>query len=101
MVSYITASSFLEEPAFGGMRAALRRLCDEIWIIDIGGEGRGSRKEKNIFNIQTPVCITLAMRYAARDKEKAAEIHYLRIRGSRMEKLSCMQTIIDLTLCAG
>lgn len=75
------------------MREALRRLCHEVWIIDIGGEGRGSRKEENIFNIQTPVCITLAVRYGGKEKAEAAEIHYTRITGSRTEKLSSLRSI--------
>lgn len=93
IVSFITASSFLEGPAFAGMREALRRLCHEVWIIDIGGEGRGSRKEENIFNIQTPVCITLAVRYGGKEKAEAAKIHYTRITGSRTEKLSSLKNI--------
>lgn len=39
IVSYITASSFLDGDAFLGMRQHMRMLCDEIWIIDLGGEG--------------------------------------------------------------
>lgn len=95
IVSFVTASSFLEGPAFAGMREALRRLCHEVWIIDLGGEGRGSRKEENIFNIQTPVCITLATRYGAKDRDTAAEARYARVSGSRPAKLACLESIVD------
>lgn len=57
VVSYITSSSYLRGPGFAGLREYMRRVFDEIWIIDLGGEGRGARKEENVFAIQTPVAI--------------------------------------------
>ncbi|MDR1350087.1 MAG: N-6 DNA methylase, partial [Zoogloeaceae bacterium] len=62
IVSFITASSFIDGDAFLGMRQHMRRLCDEIWVIDLGGEGRGTRQDDNVFAIQTPVAITVAVR---------------------------------------
>ena len=46
VVSFISASSYLDGDAFCGMREYMRRLCDEIWILDLGGEGRGTRKTR-------------------------------------------------------
>lgn len=92
IVAFITASSFLEGPAFAGMRQALRKLCDDVWIIDLGGEGRGSRREENIFSIQTPVCVTFAARYGKRNGAPAS-VHYTRITGSREEKLASLANI--------
>jgi len=57
IVSFISASSYLAGPAFVGMRERLRRECDEIWVIDLGGEGRGPRRDENVFDIQLPVAI--------------------------------------------
>ena len=34
VVGFITASSYLDGDAFLGMREHMRRLCDEIWILD-------------------------------------------------------------------
>ncbi len=93
VVSFITASSFLEGPAFCGMREQMRRQCDDIWVIDLGGEGRGSRREENVFNIQTPVCITLAVRYGEKIEDRPAAVHYARIFGSREEKLNALNAI--------
>lgn len=93
IVNFITASSFLEGPAFAGMREALRRLCHEVWIIDLGGDGRGARREENIFNIQTPVCIALAVRFGVKDRTQPADIHYARIAGNREEKLAALKSI--------
>jgi len=93
IVSFISASSYLEGDAFTGMREYMRRVCDEIWIIDLGGEGRGTRKTENVFNIQTPVAIAITARYGKSEKEKPAEVHYTIIEGSREEKLSSLSAL--------
>ncbi len=95
IVSYISASSYIDGEAFVGMRQHLRRLCDEIWIIDLGGEGRGTRRSKNIFAIQTPVAIAIAASYSNPRKDKPASIHYARIDGTRDQKLAKLRTIGD------
>lgn len=97
IVSFITASSYLEGDAFVGMREHMRRLCDEIWIIDLGGEGRGSRQEENVFNIQTPVAIAVAVRYDKAKPKKAAKVHYSRINGTREEKLARLEQVKGFT----
>ena len=75
----------------------MRRLCDEIWILDLGGEGRGSRKSDNVFAIRTPVAIAVAVRYGeAREMEPAA-VHYARIEGTRDDKLAALDAITGLT----
>ncbi|HOZ50187.1 MAG TPA: N-6 DNA methylase, partial [Candidatus Hydrogenedentes bacterium] len=66
VVSFISASSYLDGDAFCGMREHMRRVCDEIWILDLGGEGRGTRKTDNVFAIQTPVAIAVALRTGRR-----------------------------------
>lgn len=93
IVSFISASSYLEGDAFAGMREYMRRVCDEIWIIDLGGEGRGTRKTENVFNIQTPVAIAIAARYGKSEKEKPADVYYAIIEGSREEKLSSLSAL--------
>jgi hypothetical protein len=93
VVSFISASSYMDGPAFAGMRQHLRQLCDEIWILDLGGEGRGARKSENVFAIQTPVAIAVAARYGKGDKWTPAKIHFTRIEGTRQEKLSQLEKI--------
>ncbi len=88
IVCFISASSFLAGPAFAGMRAHMRALCDEIFVLDLGGEGRGARQSENVFNIQTPVCITLALRRKKKAPDAPpAVVRYARVEGSRREKL--------------
>ncbi len=71
VVSFISASSYLDGDAFCGMREHMRRLCDEIWILDLGGEGRGTRKNENVFAIQTPVAIAVAVRSGKAEEGQA------------------------------
>jgi hypothetical protein len=99
IVSYISASSFIDGDAFLGMRRWMRRQCDEIWVIDLGGEGRGTRKDDNLFAIQTPVAITVAVRYGGPQPGKPAKTRYTCIEGSRaakLEKLESLRSLADL-----
>ena len=97
IVSFISASSYLAGNAFAGMREHLRRLCDELWIIDLGGENRGPRKSENVFSIQTPVAIAIAFRAADKAPDNPARVHYTRIEGTRSEKLAHLGGITDFT----
>jgi len=105
VVSYITASSFLDGDAFLGMRRHMRQTCDEIWVIDLGGEGRGTRQDENIFAIQTPVAITVAVRYGEPQPETPAKVHFTRFEGPKKAKLECLEKInslecIAFTICS-
>lgn len=96
IVTYITASSFIDGDAFLGMRSHMRITCDEIWVIDLGGEGRGTRQDENVFAIQTPVAVTIAVRYGGPKPEVPAEVHYARIEGTRREKLDKLERLTCL-----
>jgi hypothetical protein len=93
VVSFISASSYLDGDAFCGMREHMRRLCDEIWILDLGGEGRGTRKSENVFAIQTPVAIAVAARYRTGTKKGPARVHFARIEGTRQQTLNQLDVI--------
>lgn len=97
-ISFITASSWLDGDAFRGMREHMRRGCDEVWILDLGGEGRGTRQNDNVFAIQTPVAIAIALRTAKTgNPEQPARVRYARIDGSRDDKLVALDAIRDLS----
>ena len=93
VISFISASSYLDGDAFGGLREHLRRQCDDIWILDLGGEGRGARRSDNVFAIQTPVAIAVAKRAEAAKRETPAAVRYARIEGTRDEKLAALDAI--------
>ncbi len=93
VVSFITASSYLDGDAFRGMREHMRRVCDEVWILDLGGEGRGTRKSDNVFAIQTPVAIAVAARTGKAKEDEPAKVRYARIDGTRRQKLAALDAI--------
>lgn len=93
IVSFITASSYLDGSAFLGMREHMRRVCDEIWIIDLGGEGRGTRKDENVFDIQIPVAIAVAKSTGSANLDIPAKVKFANITGTRKDKLLQLEAI--------
>ncbi len=93
IVSFITASSYIDGDAFSGVREHMRRISDHIDIIDLGGEGRGTRKDENVFAIQTPVAIFVAWRKAKKTSNKPATVRYTHIDGTREDKFKILVSI--------
>jgi hypothetical protein len=93
ILSFITASSYIDGDAFVGVREHMRRICDRIDIIDLGGEGRGTRRDENIFAIQTPVAVFVAWRKSKSNKNTPAKVRYVKIEGTRKEKLVILDKI--------
>jgi hypothetical protein len=97
VLCFITASSYLQGPAFAGMREHIRRVADRVYILDLGGEGKGAVKEENVFNIQTPVAIALVVRYGPQDSKTPARVLYHRLRATgREEKLKELKNLPSL-----
>jgi len=94
IVSFITASSYIDGDAFCGVREHVRRICDRVDVIDLGGEGRGTRQDENVFAIQTPVAIFVAWRKKVKSPDsRPAEVRYVKIEGTREEKLETLGKI--------
>ncbi|MHB1242865.1 MAG: type ISP restriction/modification enzyme, partial [Gaiellaceae bacterium] len=93
IVSFITASSYLRGPGFAGMRRHMRETFDELWILDLGGEGRGARRSDNVFAIQTPVAIAIGIRNDARDEGSPAVVRYARVEGDQRTKLETLAAV--------
>jgi len=93
IVSFITASSYLNGPGFIGMREVMRRIFDELWIIDLEGGSLGARRTENVFAIQTPVAIAIGIRHDNPRPDTPALVQYVKILGSREEKLATLDSI--------
>jgi len=93
IVSFITASSYLNGPGFLGMREVMRQVFDELWIIDLEGGSLGARRTENVFAIQTPVAIAIGVRYGGPNPDTPAIVHYTKITGSRDEKLDELDSV--------
>ncbi|MHB8071461.1 MAG: type ISP restriction/modification enzyme [Candidatus Cryosericum sp.] len=96
VVSFITASSYIDGGAFRGMRQHMREVCDEIWVLDLGGEGRGTRRDENIFSIITPVAICIALRTREPHNDIPANVHYARVEGTRDQKLAVLNNMATM-----
>jgi hypothetical protein len=96
VISFISASSYFDGDAFCGMREHIRRACDEVWIVDLGGEGRGTRRSQNVFAIQTPVAIAVAVRSGKKKKGKPAVVRYAQIEGTRHAKLNALASVTNV-----
>lgn len=90
IVSFITASSYVRGPGFVGMREEMRRAFDELWILDLEGDSRGTRRTENVFDIRTPVAIAVGVRYGKSKRDQPAQVHYTRVTGTRVEKFSVL-----------
>lgn len=89
VVAMITASSYLSGKSMSGLRAHLRNVFDDFYVIDLGGEGRGANPEENVFDIRTPVAIGIGVRRT--DKPIKCDVHYVRVRGTREEKFDWLE----------
>ena len=98
VVAFITGSSWLRGPGFVGLRKVVREVCDEAWVIDLGGDNKGASPEENVFAIETPVSVVILSRKDKTDRSSPAPIHYRRITGSASDKLSAMEAIASSDL---
>jgi hypothetical protein len=95
VVSLITGASWLTGPGFLGLRKLVREVCDEAWVLDLGGDNRGANPEENVFSIETPVAIVILVRDGQSQRDRPAEVHYRRIRGTAADKLAAMREIAE------
>lgn len=93
VVAFITASSWLSGPGFLGLRKLVRELCDEAWVLDLGGDNKGANPEENVFAIETPVSVVILVRTDLSDRKNSAPVHYRRIYGTAAEKLETLREI--------
>lgn len=97
VVSYISSACYLDGDGFVGMREHMRRVCDEVWVVDVGGERRGTRQSENVFPaIRTPVAIAVAARYGEPETNTPAKVRFARIGGeTRKDKLAALEAIAN------
>lgn len=93
VVAYITGASFIKEISFGGMRSYMRRAFDEILVVDLGGDSRAGVDDPNVFGIQNPVCICIGIKSVIPRTSNECDVKYLRITGSRKDKLERLSTL--------
>ena len=95
IVALITPSSFLRGKAFRGVRTQLRKTSSELYLLDLEGDQRGTRKSENVFNITTPVVICSAVRLPA-SEDGTGVGNYFRVTGSQSDKLAACDSFATL-----
>lgn len=104
VVALVTNASFLDGIVHRGMRAALCRWFDALWVLDLGGNALLSRAsaslraDENVFGVRPGVAISFLSRRAAGadgDADRHGQVHHTRLQGSKVEKLA---TLADATL---
>lgn len=96
VVSFITASSYLRGPGFVGMREEMRRLADDIYVLDLEGDQKGARKTENVFNILIPVAVGTLVRTQPLRPPGPGDAWYRRVIGTRPEKLRTAASWMNL-----
>ncbi len=95
IVVFITGSSWLHGPGFVGLRQLARSVCDEIWVVDLGGDNKGAHPEENVFAIETPVSVVVLVRDGKKSPKQAAIVRYRKVDGTAAEKLEQMKNIAE------
>ena len=96
LVTFVTSSSYLRGPGFGGMRKKMRETFDHLWIIDLEGDKRSARKTSNVFDHRTPSAIAIGVREGSANPARPAQVHERRLLGTKKEKLELLDKIADL-----
>ena len=79
VVAFVTNNGFLDGVAFDGMRKHLVAACNDIYILDLGGNARKGLKvsNANVFGIRVGVSINLFVK-TNRDQSEKSNIFYYR-----------------------
>ena len=94
IVAFITPSSYLTGAAYGPMRAYLRGVADEAWVIDVSPERHQPPVPTRIFpQVQQPLCIAVFARYGPGNPGAPARVHYRAVTGKREDKLQALERV--------
>ncbi len=92
ILAFITNHSYLDNPTFRGMRWALTRAFDEIYILDLHGGTKkkevapDGRPDQNVFDIRQGVSIGIFVKTRRISGGRSAAVRYAELWGERGEK---------------
>lgn len=96
LVAFISNRTWLQGESLMGLRSIVGRGARDIWVLDLGGDARGSdgikdfaEGDTNVFNIQTGVAIVWVV--FDRNYQGEPTIHYRRLLGSRAAKYEALR----------
>lgn len=96
-VAFITPSAYLRGDSLAGMRAHLRLVADEGWIVDLSPEGHQPPIPSRIFpGVKTQVAIGIFASRGTADTETPAAIKFMSVKGSRDEKFAQLGQLVGV-----
>jgi hypothetical protein len=96
IVCFVTNASYLDGPVHRGMRAALSAGFERIETFDLGGgslRSRDASADEPIFPVRVAAALSVCVRTAG--SALPARASYLRISGTREQKLAVLQTAAE------
>ena len=112
IVAYIANHSWLDNPTFRGMRAALLRDFDRIYVLDLHGNSKKKERtpeggeDKNVFDIQQGVAVLFLVRLPEHSDSEDAQVYHADLWGLRQENRTLIQfdgtilKVISLCCCS-
>ncbi len=96
IIGMITKNNFLEMAVARGIRYSFMKDFAEIFILNLHGELKRDREKKeigdeNVFDIRTPVAITILVKKQKKDTE-LAKVYYVELLGNRDYKYKFLET---------
>lgn len=91
VLGLVTNHGYLDNPTFRGMRQALMRDFDEIYVLDLHGNSKKKEKapdgspDKNVFDIQQGVAIGIFVKFNP-NREPLAKVFHAEVWGERKGK---------------
>ena len=90
VIGFVTNHAYLDNPTFRGMRYSLLETFDEIYVLDLHGNVKKKEqapdggKDKNVFDIQQGVAISLFIKFSKK-KDSLARVFHSDLWGERKE----------------
>jgi hypothetical protein len=92
IIGLVSNASFLDGPVHRGMRAALLRWFDELFVLDLGGSALLARtagtRDDNVFGVRPSVAVTWLCRYPSATPRTLGRLQYARWSGDKRDKLA-------------
>lgn len=93
VVAFITASSWIDGAGFVGLRRLAAKHCDDIYVIDLGGDNRTVVRDENVFSIESPVAIVVLVRRDRSDGRRKPTVHFRRVEGTAAQKRAALRDV--------
>ncbi|MBO1926539.1 N-6 DNA methylase [Thiomicrorhabdus sp. 6S2-11] len=98
VLAFINPHGFLDNPTFRGMRWNLLKTYDEIYTIDLHGNGKKKEvcpdgsKDENVFDIEQGVSINLLVKTGKKGNNELGKAYHYDLWGKRKDKYAFLES---------